>query len=167
MLGPPDDPALARALLDLRARLDRLLAARPEGVRRMVLLTAPQQLTLTALGDGPLAMSELAGATGVAVSTATRMVQGLRRAGLVAPVEVAGGDARRRYVAITPAGREASEREGAARLARVREVLERLDPGGWAALLEGMRALTDAFASLEREVGTADAADLLEGARSE
>jgi DNA-binding MarR family transcriptional regulator len=126
-------------------------------VRRGALLTTPQHLTLTALRDGPLAMTELARATGVAVSTATRMVQGLRRAGLVAPAEVAGADARRRYVAITPAGREAAEREGAAQLARVREVLARLDPGRRAALLEGMRALTDALAELERDAGAGGA----------
>jgi DNA-binding MarR family transcriptional regulator len=132
--------------------------ARREGVRTGAALTTPQHLTLTALRDGPLAMSELAGATGVAVSTATRMVQGLRRLGLVAPVEVDGGDARRRYVAITAAGHEAAERESAAQLARVREVLGRLGPARRTAVLEGMRALTDALREIEGEGGAGDAA---------
>lgn len=153
-----DLEALARQVQELRAPLARLVLARHEarreGVRTGTALTTPQHLTLTALRGGPLAMSELARATGVAVSTATRMVQGLGRAGLVAPAAVEGGDARRRYVAITQAGREAADREGAAQLARVREVLGRLDPGRRAAVLEGMRALTDALHEIEREAGS-------------
>jgi DNA-binding MarR family transcriptional regulator len=153
-----DLAVLARSVRDLRAPLDRLLSPRPGEARRRARLTPAQHLTLVALRDGPLGTSELAGATGVAVSTATRMVQGLRRAGLVAPAGVAGGDARRRYVALTPAGREAAEREGAAQLARVREVVERLDPGRRAALLEGARALIDALAALDGGVGAGDVA---------
>ena len=156
-----DLEGLARQVQELRAPLARLVLARHEarreGMRAGASLTTPQHLTLTALRDGPLAMSELAGATGVAVSTATRMVQGLRRAGLVAPAAVDDGDARRRYVAITQAGREAADREGAAQLARVREVLGRLDPARRAAVLDGMRALTDALHELEREAGTGGA----------
>ena len=68
-------------------------------------MSTPQHITLLALAAGPLAISDLGAATGVAVSTATRMVQALEREGWVGRVAEPGGDRRRRPVALTAAGR--------------------------------------------------------------
>ena len=85
--GPaPDDlHALAGTLAELRTRLAPMVLARQErrraGATPGERLSTPQHLTLLALAGGPLTMSALAEATGVALSTATRMVQGLAREG--------------------------------------------------------------------------------------
>ena len=86
---PPGDlDALAAALVEVRARLAPMVLARHErrraGATPGERLSTPQHLTLLALADGPLTMTALAGATGVALSTATRMVQSLVREGWVA-----------------------------------------------------------------------------------
>src|SRR6478672_9907683 len=78
---------LVDALADLRARAARLVLARQErrkeGATAGERMSTSQHVTLRALEGGPLAISELGAATGVAVSTATRMVQALEREGWV------------------------------------------------------------------------------------
>ena len=85
--GPADLDALADAVADLRARVAPLILARQErraaGATEGERLTTPQHLTLLALADGAGSVSEVAARTGVAVSTATRMLQSLARAGWV------------------------------------------------------------------------------------
>lgn len=136
---------LAEAINALRAPLIRLVAAREERGG----LTSAQHLTLMTLAPGPLAMGELAEATGVAVSTATRMVQGLRRAGFVEPVEVTGADARRRYVALTAAGRTAMEQETRAQLTRIRRTLVTIPERERALVHRGLATWTAALEALE------------------
>lgn len=133
-------PRLVRQVLARQAR--RSAAATP-GAR----LTTPQHLAMLALAERPLTISELAEATGVAVSSATRMVQGLERAGLLAeaPERPGAADRRRRYVTLTPAGRAAMEEASALLRQRFREVLEPLEGPARRAILEGMVALVEAL----------------------
>jgi DNA-binding MarR family transcriptional regulator len=147
---PPGDlDALAAALVEVRARLAPMVLARHEGRRAGATpgerLSTPQHLTLLALADGPLTMTALAGATGVALSTATRMVQSLVREGWVAPADPAGSDRRRRPVGLTPAGREVSAAATAHLHRRIRSLLDHLDAGEGAAILAGVRALEKAI----------------------
>ncbi len=146
---PGDLDALAEALVEVRARLAPLVLARHErrrtGATAAERLSTPQHLTLLALADGPLTMTALAGATGVALSTATRMVQSLVREGWVAAVDPAEGDRRRRPVGLTPAGREVSDAATAHLRSRIRSLLDHLDPGEGAAILAGVRALEKAI----------------------
>lgn len=149
--GPGDDlDALAATLAEMRSRLAPVVLARQErrraGATPGERLSTPQHLTLLALGGGPLTMSALAEATGVALSTATRMVQGLVREGWVTPAEPGpAADRRRRPVALTDAGRAVAAAADAAITARVRGLLEHLDPGERAAILAGVRALEKAL----------------------
>ncbi len=148
--SPHDDlDALAGTLAELRTRLAPMVLARQErrraGATPGERLSTPQHLTLLALAGGPLTMSALAEATGVALSTATRMVQGLAREGWVVPAEpVAGADRRRRPVALTEEGRAVATAADAAIAARVRGLLEFLDPDERAAVLAGAQALEKA-----------------------
>jgi DNA-binding MarR family transcriptional regulator len=153
---PPDDDLrqAAEALQAMRGPITRLISARVERRRRGATLAermSPSQgLTLQALNDGPLSMGDLAAATGVAVSTATRMVQGLERAGLVERADVADADRRRRYVGLTAAGRKVLREVGEVQTARLTALLAPLDAAGRRAILEGARALTEAMAMDER-----------------
>lgn len=151
-----DLETLVEAVAGLRARVAPLILARYErrrgGATPGERLSTPQHLTLLALADGPLGVSEIAGATGVAVSTATRMVQWLERAGWVErTAPPAGGDRRRRPVALTPAGRRVMEEADQAVRARLRRLLHRLDAPGRAAIVDGLRALE---AALQEDEGT-------------
>ena len=130
-----DLDAVVEALADLRARVVPLILARQErrrdGATAGERLTTPQHITLLSLADGPLAVSEVAAVTGVAVSTATRMVQSLERAGWVErTTPVPGDDRRRRPVALTGEGRAVAEEAGEVVRARLRGLAERLDDDG-------------------------------------
>ena len=137
------------ALHGLRGSLARLILARAE--RRKSLgtpgerLSTPQHLALSALAVAPLSTSELAARTGVAVSTATRMIQGLERLGYVAPAVVADGDGRRRYVGLTPLGRSTLAEGDDALRARLRTLLEPLTPSQRNLLLDATAVLTAAL----------------------
>jgi DNA-binding MarR family transcriptional regulator len=141
---------VARALQTLRAPLVRLILARTEqrkhGATPAERLSPPQHLALLALADGPLGIGELAGATGVAVSTATRMAQGLERAGMVARRPI-GDDRRRREVDLTPHGRAVLTEASAVQARRIEELLTPLSPARRRAILAGVEALTDALAA--------------------
>ena len=152
------------ALHDLRTPLVRLLLQRQERRRADATvggrLSTPQHLTLSALTDGPLAMSELATRTGVALSTATRMVQGLERAGLVGPSDVADVDRRRRYVRLTTGGRRAVREADDAARGRLRGLLAPLDERERALILEAVAVLTSTLAAQERIEESASGASL-------
>jgi DNA-binding MarR family transcriptional regulator len=145
-----DLDAIAESIQALRAPLTRHLLARAERRRQAsagaILLSSPQHLALVELSDGPLTVSELARRTGVAVSTAVRMVQGLGRQGLVGPLELSASDRRLRRVAISESGRRAMDAETEAQVERVRALLRRLTPEQRSAVLGGVKALHIALA---------------------
>ncbi len=149
--GPGDLDHLAATLAGLRARLVPLVLARQErrkaGATPAERVTTPQHLTLAALGDGPLTMSALAGATGVALSTATRMVQTLVREGWVEPaaVEEPAADRRRRPVRLTEEGREVLEGADREIHERFRTLVGYLDDDERAAMLAAVRAVEKAI----------------------
>lgn len=152
---PDDIDALVEALADLRlrvaplvlARQERRRGARGEGER----LTTPQHITLVALADGPRSVSDVAAGTGVAVSTATRMLQGLERAGFVERAALGGEDRRLRPVALTDEGRRVMEEADEVARARLRGLARRLDAGGRRAVLEGLAAFAAALQQDEEE----------------
>ncbi len=162
-MSDPDLEPLVDAFADLRARAARLVLARHErrkqGATPGERMSTAQHITLLALEGGPLAISDLATATGVAVSTATRMVQALEREEWVerAPAEP-GGDRRRRPVALTPAGRAVMDEATAVLKARVRGLLARLDADERTAVIAGLRALTKAVQADDVAAGRATAA---------
>ncbi|MGD9572978.1 MAG: MarR family winged helix-turn-helix transcriptional regulator [Thermoleophilia bacterium] len=162
--GPGDPDALAASLAGLRARLVPLVLARQERRRASATpaerLTTPQHLTLAALAGGPLTMSALAAATGVAVSTATRMVQTLVREGWVEPAAVAeaGADRRRRPVRLTGAGRAVLEAADREILGRFRALVGYLDDEERAAMSAAVRAVEKAIQLDEERRASAAAA---------
>jgi DNA-binding MarR family transcriptional regulator len=148
---------ISEALQALRPALTRALLAREERRRRDAAtlgerLSGPQHLTLLALAEGPLGMGDLAARTGVAVSTATRMVQGLGRLGLVASCPGPDDDRRRRSVALTASGRREMDRASAAHAARVRRLLEPLSPARRREILRGLTVFLEAIAEDERRL---------------
>jgi DNA-binding MarR family transcriptional regulator len=155
MSGNEIEP-LVEAVAALRARVAPLILARQErraeGASPGERLSTPQHMTLRALADGPRSVSEVAADTGVAVSTATRMLQSLRAAGWVRPAPAAPGeDRRRRLAALTPAGRTVMDQADEAVRARLRGLLGRLDAAGRAAILDGLDALARALQAEESE----------------
>lgn len=137
---------LVEAFADLRNRAAPLILARHErrrhGATAGERLSTPQHIAMLALADGPRTMSSLAAATGVALSTATRMVQTLEREGWVErPPAGPSDDRRRRPVALTPAGRAVMDEASDVSRARVRGLLERLDPADYPAVLQALQAL--------------------------
>jgi DNA-binding MarR family transcriptional regulator len=145
-----DIDTLVEGLARLRNRAVPLLLARQErrrhGATPAERLTTTQHIALLALADGPRSISEVAEATGVAVSTATRMVQSLARDGWVdRPEPAPGEDRRRRPVCLTAAGRGVMEEADAIVRRRFRALLVRLDEGERTAILAGLAALTKAI----------------------
>ena len=133
-------PAILRLVLARREH--RREADTPEGR-----LSPEQQLTLMVLQAGPLSVSEVAHGAGVAVSTATRMLQGLTRLGFVEPEpEPSPEDRRRRTTRITEEGRRVLVASIALRNARFAELLGPLSDEDREALLRGVMALTKAIA---------------------
>jgi DNA-binding MarR family transcriptional regulator len=130
----------------LRGSLARLILARAE--RRHTAATAgerlsvPQHLALSALVDGPLGTSELASRTGVAVSTATRMIQGLERLGYVGPADVDDGDRRRRFTELTDLGRRTLDEADGALRGRLRALITPLSPEQRDVILEAVGIIT-------------------------
>lgn len=155
------DPALETlvlALADLRARAAPLVMARQErrsgGATAGERMSTAQHLALLALAPGPLAISDLGSATGVAVSTATRMVQALEREGWVARApELPGADRRRRPVGLTPDGRRVMDEASEVLRARLRRLLVHLDADERLAVYQGLRALTRAIQADDAAAG--------------
>lgn len=99
--GPQIDPArLRQAIARLSRRLRRAQLAGLTATQIAVLYTVEQA--------GPLRLSDLAAAEGVAPSTLTRLVAALEEQGYVHRCAVAG-DARASTLEITPQGREVLE----------------------------------------------------------
>lgn len=139
----PGAEEVAATLGEVFPVLVRFALARQERRRREAAperrLSPPQQLTLLVLRDGPVPVSGVAEGTGVAVSSATRMLQGLERQGLVERrVAPAGADRRLRHMGLTPAGRELLDRSLEVRRERFRELVAPLAPEDRAALLRGV-----------------------------
>jgi DNA-binding MarR family transcriptional regulator len=172
-LTSADLDTVVEALADLRARVVPLILARQErrrdGATPGERLTTPQHVTLLSLAEGPLAVSEVAAATGVAVSTATRMVQSLERAGWVErTARIAGDDRRRRPVALTGEGRAVAAEAGEVVRARLRGLAERLDDDGRRAVLEGLAAFAAALQEDEAAAaGSASASSAASSSASE
>lgn len=159
------DPALdqlVHSLAEFRALATTLVLAkqerRKEGATPAERISTPQHITLIALASGPLAISELGARTGVAVSSATRMVQGLEREGWVErATEEPGGDRRRRPVRLTAEGRRVMEEASDVVRARFRHLLRNLDAAELRAVQDGLDALTRALVS--EGVAQADTAE--------
>jgi DNA-binding MarR family transcriptional regulator len=141
------------ALHALRGSLARLILARAERRHTAATpgerLSTPQHLALSALATGPLGTSELASRTGVAVSTATRMIQGLERLGYVRPADVDEGDRRRRFVELTELGRATLAEGDVALCARLRNLIEPLTPAQRDLILEAVTVITRTMQSQE------------------
>ena len=162
-MSDPDLEPLVDALADLRARAAQLVLARQErrkgGATPGERMSTPQHITLLALERGPLSISDLGAATGVAVSTATRMVQALEREGWVERAAAEpGADRRRRPVALTAAGRAVMDEATDVVKARVRRLLAHLDEAERAAIVAGLEALTKAIQADDMAAGRATAA---------
>lgn len=137
-------------VVGLRSQLAPLIVRRMEqGAARTSpsdRLTIAQRLSLNALAGGPLAMSDLAHRTGVALSTATRMAQRLERMGLVHRAGAhAGDDRRRRYIELTDEGRDVAGQADELLVERMRVLLAPLSPQRRRDLVAGMEALIEAF----------------------
>jgi DNA-binding MarR family transcriptional regulator len=92
-------------------------------------LTLAQYYLLSALDEsGSLSVSQLAEAAGVAVPTATRLVDGLERAGLLGR-ERSATDRRAVRVSLTKSGRAQLSRRRRQLIRRRRALYERLEPG--------------------------------------
>lgn len=93
----------------------------------------------------------LAQRTGVAGSTATRMVQRLERMGLVRCAEDAAADRRRRYTALTDAGRDVARQAHQVLVDRMRMLLAPLLPSDRRRdIVAGMEALIEALQLADR-----------------
>jgi DNA-binding MarR family transcriptional regulator len=100
----PDDAGPAHALHALVSRLDR---SADRILRAEFDLTYPRFLTLITLRRiAPATQSELATAMGLSEPAVSRMVAGLRAAGLV-DVGIVRGAGNRRQLSLTPSGRAA------------------------------------------------------------
>jgi len=146
---------LTAMVVGLRSQLAPLIVRRMEqGAARTGpsdRLTIAQRLTLNALTAGPLAMSDLAQQTGVALSTATRMAQRLERMGLVRRADAhAGDDRRRRYIALTDEGRDVARQADRLLMERMRVLLAPLSRQRRRDLVAGMEALIEAFQLADR-----------------
>ena len=97
--------------------------------------------------DGPRAAGELATAAGVTPPTATRMLDGLERAGFVERAR-AEHDRRCVHVALTDEGRRAVRDKRRRLVARRLEIFESLDPADRAGAAALLRRLGDVIEGL-------------------
>lgn len=161
MTSPSDTLIEAtRAFLDLRAEIVVHFMRRcdqpvPEGEHPP--LSAPQHLTLSVLIEGPLSVGEIADRTGVSASTATRMLQGLSRHGLIEDAPAPDADRRRRYVTLTRSGRKSTDARSRQLIARFADIIGDLDDDDIETLLRGVRIFEGALKrnTAQREPATA------------
>jgi DNA-binding MarR family transcriptional regulator len=137
--GPQIDPArLRQAVARLSRRLRRAQLAGLTATQIAVLYTVEQA--------GPLRLSDLAAAEGIAPSTLTRLVAALEEQGYVHRCAVAG-DARASTLEITPQGREVLEhmrQESTNALARSLALLSAEQIAALAAALPAIEQLAEA-----------------------
>jgi DNA-binding MarR family transcriptional regulator len=125
----------SRALMGISVRS---VAASP------VPLTVPQHRLLVLVeGDGPRRVGTLADDLGVNQSNASRLVDRLRKLGLVRRVRDLE-DGRASMVELTPSGRDVLEEVNAHRLHAVMEVLQEISPATRFRAVEALRAFNDA-----------------------
>jgi MarR family transcriptional regulator, organic hydroperoxide resistance regulator len=126
-------PALATSTPSATAEWTRFLGALRRARARAsedpaARLSLPQYILVAPLLDTPtLAVGALAGNAGVASPTATRMLDGLEREGVVSR-ESAAHDRRSVALRLTPAGRRLATEERARLQAKGEELFAALDP---------------------------------------
>lgn len=130
---------LVRAVLAGQERNGRASASAAER------LSPAQVLALGVVGDRRLTISEMAAGTGVRLSSATRMAQGLERMGLLERVVPVEGDRRRRLVALTRSGSAALEARRAIQRRRFAELVAPLPPEARAVLGAGVKVMAAAL----------------------
>lgn len=146
-----DIEAVSRLMVQVYPLLVRAVLAGQERTRRddagvAERLSPAQVLALGVVGDRRVTISELAAGSGVRLSSATRMAQGLERMGLLERVTPAEGDRRRRMVALTPAGADALEARRVIQRRRFSELVAPLPPQARGVLADGVRVMAAALA---------------------
>lgn len=156
MAGTGNLETATDAMRALHEALAQRILSRVDGRRDDDGLTTAQRLALTTIAAGPCGPSDLAVHQGVAVSTATRMMDGLERAGFIAPAADTG-DRRRRDMSITDAGRTALAAADEVLSGRIRTALVPLDDDDRETLIRASEIIRAAVArarSAAREEAT-------------
>jgi DNA-binding MarR family transcriptional regulator len=125
------------------ARLRLALARLTRTLRRQTLagLTPTQVSALATVGkNGPLRLSDLAAAEGIAPSTLTRLVTALEESGYLQR-SAAPGDARSSVVSITPEGRKVIDRVREESTTMLAGMLAQLTPGQQTTIAAALPAL--------------------------
>jgi DNA-binding MarR family transcriptional regulator len=141
---PPTDPGGD----DLQTRLVAFVRAfglhRPDETPCGAPVPVSEAHAVAVLAEqGPLTQSDLVHHLALGKSTVSRLVDQLAARGWVE--RTAGpGDARRRVVALTPAGAAAAATMAAARRARIARLLDRIPEGERPAVLAALATLTEA-----------------------
>jgi DNA-binding MarR family transcriptional regulator len=149
-------PAAAETAVIDAARLRQAIARLSRRLRRhqQAGLTPTQLAALyTVEQSGPLRLSDLAAAEGIAPSTLTRLVAALEERGYVKRCAVAG-DARASELAITAAGREVMEHLRQESTTALAQSLALLSPEQRDALASALPALEQLAEGLPRASGT-------------
>ena len=141
---------LWRSLMRLNAALPRLLE---EDLTRGANLTLSEfaiLLVLTEASRGGRRMNDLAAASGLSPSRATRVVAELERRGLVEKSR-SEDDARGNVAVVTPAGRRASRSAYPLQVNRAREILfDHLEPADVAVMGEALSQFLRRVSSAQR-----------------
>jgi DNA-binding MarR family transcriptional regulator len=112
---------------------------------------AQVKVIITLSFKGPTAISKVAEALSISHPTASHLVDRLVQAGLVERVELAT-DRRSTLARLTEAGEALAQRLWQGRMDQLHYCLAQLDEQDFAALLQGLRALTQVTASLTSEL---------------
>ncbi|MGH3156469.1 MAG: MarR family winged helix-turn-helix transcriptional regulator [Streptosporangiaceae bacterium] len=155
--APQDGDPVARAVPPIdAARLRQAIARLSRRLRRhqQAGLTPTQLAALyTVEQSGPLRLSDLAAAEGIAPSTLTRLVAVLEERGYVQRCAVAG-DARASKLTVTPTGREVLEHIRQESTTALAGSLALLSPEQLAALQAALPAIEQLADSVPRDSGT-------------
>lgn len=134
-------PVLVRSVLHAQER-----RRSAPGVGAQISLA--QYLALHVIGDRQCTVSQVAEGTGVAVSSATRMIQGLERLGLVERI-AAVDDRRTKVVALTAQGTRAYEHRQRMIVERFAEYVAPLDADTREAFARGVAVITAAIRAVD------------------
>ncbi len=127
------------------ASLLRLLHCRDRDEICCFGLTPAQYYVLDTLAEGPRGVGELARAHGVAISTMTRVLQGLQARRLVA-LRTEPRDGRRRKATLTARGSQRWRAIRQAVLATEARIFDQFDAQGRQAIVTAMQRLVEGFA---------------------
>ena len=141
----------AEALVSMLPRLARGLFTIDTGDPAMELPIA-QMRVCSILREGPRSMSALACELGISHSAMTQVADRLERSRYVERVAETA-DRRAKSLQLTPHGAKAMRRRYEKRLARVLQVIERLDPETRERAVSALEALLDACASPGPQAG--------------